>query len=141
MLLLTYEQPGRARTPMPRTLTIVVDDARWFSIYAGERFVTQLGWDEFLGTIAVLTHPTLSEKEPPFPPYARLRHVDDLLNATGFLELCKRAHEPPDLYRPNAVIAENYRERARQNEREIQIRANAWRTLNGFALEEEEIPF
>lgn len=144
MLMLAFEQPVRARTPVPRTLTIVIERDRWFSVFDGERFVTQLGWDEFLGAIAVLTHPMLSEKEPTFPPYARLQHVDDLLNETGFRELCKRAEPPesPVLYRPSfAEAVESARVRAQKAEAEIQIRANAWRTLNGFAIEDEEIPF
>lgn len=144
MLLLTHEQPVRARVPLPRTLTVVVDDRRWFSIYEGERFVTQLGWDEFLGAIAVITHLTLSQQDPPFPPYARLQHVDELLHATGFHELCKRAEPPesPVLYRPSfSELVESAREQARKAEREIQIRANAWRVLNNLPLEDEEIPF
>lgn len=140
MLMLTYEQPVRARTPVPRVLQIVIANGRWFDIYDGERMCRQLGWDEFLGAIAVITHRTMSELSPRVPAYAGLTHIDDLLFRTGgFGEMCRKAEEPLHLNRDAPI--ESYRERARDAEREIQIRANAWRTLNGFALEDEEIPF
>lgn len=59
-----------------RTITVVIRDNSYFDIFAGERLVTDLCWDEFLGTIAVITHPQLSLVRDIVPPFARLQHID-----------------------------------------------------------------
>jgi hypothetical protein len=138
--LLTYKQPVRAHTPVPRILQVVIVEGRWFDIYDGESMCRQLGWDEFLGAIAVITHPSLSKLSPRVPAYAGLIHVDELLSYTGFRELCPKAKDPePPLSWAKPVKSE--REAMHEAEREIRKRANAWRTLNGLSLEDEEIPF
>lgn len=42
-----------------RTITIVMHDGNWFDVFEGEAYVDRLCWDEMLGEIAQLTHPSI----------------------------------------------------------------------------------
>lgn len=83
----------KPRAPrLPRTITIVIRDGNDFDIHEGECLTTRLGWDEFLGSIAVITHPVLSKIQP-VPPYSRMQHIDDYI--TGRQRYWSRAAPPP----------------------------------------------
>jgi hypothetical protein len=60
-----------------RTIVIVVRDSNDFDVHEGTSYIDRLCWDELLGTIATLTHPTLNTLEPRIPPY-RMRSLDAL---------------------------------------------------------------
>lgn len=45
---------------MSRIITIVARSSNDFDIHEGERYTPRLCWDEMLGAIAELTHPSLS---------------------------------------------------------------------------------
>lgn len=62
---------------MTRTITIVISDEHEFCIHEGRAIVDRLCWDEMLGTIATLTHPTMNKAEPRIPPY-RMTNIDTL---------------------------------------------------------------
>lgn len=60
-----------------RTIVIVIDDSQsHFDVHEGTSFVDQLTWDEMLGTLAVITHPTLNKLQPRVPPY-RMRSFEE----------------------------------------------------------------
>jgi hypothetical protein len=107
----------------PRIITVVISDGGEYAVYEGERFTGLLCWDEFLGTIAVITHPQLGNQTSPVPPYARMEHIDDLLYAKGWREICKRADKE--------VVA-GLIEATGNVEGAIQTRAAEWRRDNGF---------
>lgn len=64
-----------------RVITIVITDGNDFCIFEGERLCNRLMWDEFLGSIAVITHPMLGAEGCQIPPYSRLVHVDDYISS------------------------------------------------------------
>jgi hypothetical protein len=63
-----------------RTITVVIRDDAYFDIFEGERLVTDLTWDESLGTLAVITHPQLGLSRGTIPPFARLQHIDQFID-------------------------------------------------------------
>lgn len=63
-----------------RTITVVIRDDAHFDIFEGERLVTDLTWDESLGTLAVITHPQLRLSRGTVPPFARLQHIDQFID-------------------------------------------------------------
>lgn len=44
----------------PRTITIVCKDGNHFDVHEGERYSDRLCWEEMLGQIATLTHPSIN---------------------------------------------------------------------------------
>ncbi len=106
----------------PVIVTIVChDDGNGdFDIHVGEHLVQHLGWDEMLGSIAVLTHPQLGPRRHGIvPAYARLEHIDDLLfRAARWREMC-----PP---KDKEVVA-GLLEAAGNTEAAIETRAAVWR--------------
>lgn len=60
----------------PRILTVVIHDSGTFTVHEGELVTTRLGWDEFLASIAVITHPQMSKIENRVPAYSRLVPID-----------------------------------------------------------------
>lgn len=44
----------------PRVITIVVKSGNHFDVHEGEGYADYLGWDEMLGCVAELTHPTIA---------------------------------------------------------------------------------
>lgn len=111
----------------PRIITIIARDNSNgdFDIHEGEKVITRLAWDEMLGTIAVITHPTLSGVRPmPVPPYSRLEHIDDLLyGQPKWREMCRPADKE--------VVA-GLIEATGNTEAAIEVRAAQWREENGF---------
>ena len=45
---------------MTRTITIICREGNDFDVQEGERIAPKLCWDEMLGTIAELTHPSIN---------------------------------------------------------------------------------
>lgn len=43
-----------------RTITIIVKDGNHFDVHEGELYSDRLCWEEMLGQIATLTHPSIS---------------------------------------------------------------------------------
>lgn len=44
-----------------QTITIEFSDDSAFTVRQGDRYVTQLCWDEMLGTVAELSHPKIGD--------------------------------------------------------------------------------
>lgn len=113
----------------PRIFTIVAHDNGNgdFDIYEGERLVQHLCWDEMLGSIAVITHPQLSNHTSPIPSYSRLEHIDDLLYAKArWREMCPRA---------NKEVVVGLIEATGNTEAAIEVRAAEWRKDNNLSGE------
>lgn len=81
-----------------RTITVVIRDDSYFDIFEGERLVTDLTWDESLGTLAVITHPQLGLSRGMVPPFARLQHIDQFIGQmVYYAERRRQGTQPPQV--------------------------------------------
>lgn len=116
----------------PRIITIVCHDGGNgdFDIHEGEYLAQHLCWHEFLGSIAVITHPQLGPTKIDLKPtYARLEHIDSLLyGQPKWREMCR----PADKEVVGGLI-----EATGNHEAAIKTRAAEWRKDNDLPVDDD----
>lgn len=81
--------------PRPRTIVIVMRDGNNFDVHEGDRSSGQLCWDEMLGQVASLTHPSINAPRYRMPTtreaveaeLARKEHFAVMNRPTCFVEV------------------------------------------------------
>lgn len=78
-----------------RTITIIVKDSGGFDVFEGERYCDHLCWDEMLGTIVELTHPSIGKSHyPMLLPEEHMAWRESLTNRANKSKLAAQAARP-----------------------------------------------